>query len=56
LNAEDTAQSFSGLTGDRGDPETVPDDDDEFLREFEKDNLPMSDQVLRHLISILMRR
>ncbi|MBT6153880.1 MAG: hypothetical protein HOH82_04205, partial [Planctomycetaceae bacterium] len=56
LNAEDIAQSFSGLTGDRGDPGTLPDDDDEFLREFERENLPKSDQVLRHLISILMRR
>jgi hypothetical protein len=56
LNAEDIAQSFSGLTGDRGDPEILPDDDDGFLREFERDNLPKSDQVLRQLISILMRR
>jgi hypothetical protein len=56
LNAEDTAQSFSGLTGDRGDPEKLPDDDDEFLREFDQKLLPSSDQVLRHLISILLRR
>ena len=56
LNAEDIVQSFSGLTGDRGDPGTLPDDDDQFLQDFEEENLPKSDQVLRHLISILIRR
>lgn len=56
LNAEDITQSFSGLTGDRGDPEILPDSDVTFLREFSKENIPKSDQVLRRLISIMMRR
>jgi hypothetical protein len=56
LNAEDIVQSFSGLTGDRGDPQTLPESDERFLQDFARDNLPRSDQVLRRLISILLRR